>query len=80
MNKTLAQIEKSKMFKSDVGVLINNLIDITKDVKSLTARTQTEEGKKTLELMHKLLWRLEPLDKEAIQKFFQKEGIKTRLF
>jgi phospholipid/cholesterol/gamma-HCH transport system substrate-binding protein len=80
INKTIAQIDHSKMFKTDIATLINNLIEITKDVKSLTAKTQTEDGKKTLELMHRLLWRLEPLDKEAIQKFFQKEGIKTRLF
>ena len=80
VNKTITQIDKSKMFKTDIATLINNLIEITKDVKSLTAKTQTEEGKKTLDLMHKLLWRLEPLDKEAISKFFQKEGIKTRLF
>ncbi len=80
INKTLTNIERSKMFKADISQLINNLIQITGDVKVLTAKTGTEDGKKTLELMHKLLWRLEPLDKEAIQKFFQKEGIRTRLF
>lgn len=80
VNKTLGQIEKSKMFKTDIAQLINNLIQITDDVRVLTAKTQTEEGKKTLELMHKLLWRLEPLDEKAIRNFFQKEGLRTRLF
>lgn len=80
INKTLGHIERSKMFKTDISQLINNLIEITHDVKTLTAKTQTEEGKKTLELLHKLLWRLEPLDQEGIRKFFQKEGIRTRLF
>jgi phospholipid/cholesterol/gamma-HCH transport system substrate-binding protein len=80
INKTMASIEKSKMFKTNMGELVNNLIEITGDVKKLTAKTQTPEGKKTLELMYKLLWRLEGLDKEAVQKFFQKEGIRTRLF
>lgn len=80
INKTLANIERSKMFKADISQLINNLIQITGDVKVLTAKTNTEDGKKTLELLHKLLWRLEPLDKDAVQKFFQKEGIRTRLF
>ncbi|MBI3542835.1 MAG: MCE family protein [Deltaproteobacteria bacterium] len=80
INKTLGYIDRSKMFKTDIAQLINNLIEITGDVKVLTAKTKSDDGKKTLELLHKLLWRLEPLDKEAIQKFFQKEGIRTRLF
>lgn len=80
VNKTLEQLDRSKMFKTDIAQLINNLIEITGDVKVLTAKTRSEDGKKTLELLHKLLWRLEPLDKEAINKFFQKEGIRTRLF
>lgn len=80
VNKTLEQLDRSKMFKTDVGLLINNLIEITGDVKVLTAKTRSEDGKKTIELLHRLLWRLEPLDKEAINKFFQKEGIRTRLF
>lgn len=80
INKTVQQIEKSKMFQTNLGELIGNLIDITKDVKALTSKTQTKEGKESLELLYKLLWRLEPLDKEAIRTFFQKEGIRTRLF
>ncbi len=80
INKTFQGIEKSKMFKTDLSQLINNLIVITNDVKVLTQKTQTEEGKQTLQLLHKLLWRLEPLDQDAIRKFFQKEGIRTRLF
>ena len=80
INKTLGNVEKSKLFKTDLSALINNLIDITADVKALTAKTQSAEGKKTLDLLHQMLWRLEPLDKEAIRIFFQKEGIRTRLF
>ena len=80
INKTLGNVEKSKIFKTDLSALINNLIDITADVKSLTAKTQSAEGKKTLDLLHQMLWRLEPLDKDAIRTFFQKEGIRTRLF
>lgn len=80
INKTLGYIDRSKMFKTDLAQLINNLIEITGDVKVLTKKTQSEEGKKSLELLYKLLWRLDPLDHDAIQKFFQKEGIRTRLF
>ncbi|MEW6056874.1 MAG: MlaD family protein [Bdellovibrionota bacterium] len=80
VNKTLEHIDRSKMFKTDLAQLINNLIEITGDVKVLTAKSQSEEGKKTLELLYKLLWRLEPMDQDAVRKFFQKEGIRTRLF
>lgn len=80
INKTLGYIDRSKMFKTDLSLLINNLIEITDDVKVLTAKTKSEDGKKTIDLLYRLLWRLEPLDQEAIRKFFQKEGIKTRLF
>jgi phospholipid/cholesterol/gamma-HCH transport system substrate-binding protein len=79
INKTVSQIEKSKIFQSNLQELIQNLIDITRDVKALTSKTQTKEGKQTLELLYKLLWRLEPLDKEAISKFLQKEGIRARI-
>lgn len=80
VNKTLGYIDRSKMFKTDLSQLINNLIEITGDVKVLTSKTRSDDGKKTLELLYKLLWRLDPLDHDAIQKFFQKEGIRTRLF
>lgn len=80
INKGLEQIESSKVFKTNMQELINNLIQISGDVKKLTAKTQTKEGKKTLELLYKLLWRLEEMDKEAVKKFLQKEGIRTRVF
>lgn len=80
INKTVTQIEKSKIFQTNLADLISNMIAITKDIKELTAKTQSAEGKKTLDLLYKLLWRLEPLDHEAIQKFFQKEGIRTKIF
>lgn len=80
INKTLTYIDRSKMFKTDIAQLINNLIDITGDMKVITSKTKTKEGKETMELLYKLLWRLEPLDAPVIQKFFQKEGIRTRLF
>ena len=80
INKTLQFVDKSKLFKTDLAQLINNLIEVTADVKSLTAKTRTPEAKKTMELLYNLLWRLEPLDSEKISKFLQKEGIRARLF
>lgn len=80
INKTFGQLERSNFLKTDVSKLVNNLIEITTDVRVLTAKTRSPEGQKTLELLNRLLWKLEPLDKESITKFFQKEGIKTKLF
>jgi phospholipid/cholesterol/gamma-HCH transport system substrate-binding protein len=80
INKTLGNVEKSRLFKTDLSKLINNLIEITNDVRAITSKTQTEEGKKTLKLLHDMLWRLEPVNGPLIRQFFQKEGIRTRLF
>lgn len=80
LNKTLDSVEKSKIFEADIQKLINNLIRITSDVEKLTKKVDTPEGKKTLKLLHELLWRLKPLDEEAIEKFLQKEGVKVHMF
>ncbi len=80
INKALEQLDKSKIFQTNISQLINNLIAMTEDMKVLTAKTRSPEGEKTLNLLYQLLWRMEPLDKAAIQKFFQQEGIRTRLF
>ncbi len=80
LNKTLIWVEKSNLFKTDLSKLTNNLIAITTDVKKLTEKVHTPEGEKTLDLLHELLWRLEPLNSEAIRKFLQKEGIRARIF
>lgn len=80
LNHTLAWVDKSAIFKTDLAKLIDNLIAITSDLRKLTAKTQTQDGKKTLELLYRLLWRLEPLESETIRSFFQKEGIKVHFF
>lgn len=80
LNQTLKWVDKSAVFKTDLAKLIDNLISITGDIKKLTNKSQTPEGEKTLKLMYDLLWRLEPLNQEAIQKFFQKEGIRAKIF
>lgn len=80
VNKTLGQFERSKIMQSNLSQLVENLIAITDDVKTMTAKSRTAEGKKTLDLLYQLLWRLEPLNQDAVGKFFQKEGIRARLF
>lgn len=80
INQTLAWVDKSKVFKTDLALLVNNLIAITSSVKKITDRTNTPEGEKTLQLLYQLLWRLEPLDEKAIRNFLQKEGVKVDFF
>lgn len=80
LNKAFTWLDHSKLLKQDIGQLVENLIAMSTHLRQLTEKTQTPEGKKTLELLHELLWRLEPLNGEVIRQFFQKEGVKTRLF
>lgn len=80
LNKTLAWVDKSKIFKTDIGQLVDNLIQITGSIRAVTDRVDSPEGKKTLDLMYKLLWRLEPLDSGQIRDFLQKEGVKVKMF
>lgn len=80
LNKTLNWVEKSNIFKTDLSKLVNNLIQITSDVRIITDKTHTPEGTKTLALLHELLMRLEPLDSKNIRQFLQKEGVKVQMF
>ncbi len=80
VNKTLAWVDKSALFKTDLSKLVENLIAITADVRKLTEKTRTPEGERTLKLLHDLLWRLEPLDSKVIRHFFQEEGMRVRIF
>lgn len=84
LNKTLAAIDKSALFKSDLSQLTTNLIDVTSDLKRITktvdGKLNSAEGEKTMKLLHDLLWRLEPLQQKEIREFFQKEGLKVKLF
>lgn len=79
LNKTLAMIDKNNK-KGEIGHLMGNLIQITDDLKGLTKHFRTEDANKTIDLIHKLIWRLEGLDGPAIKKFFQEEGVRARIF
>lgn len=80
LNETLRWLDKSRLFKTDLSKLVDNLIQITTDIRIVTDKTHTPEGEKTLKLMHELLLRLEPLDSKAIRTFLQKEGVKVQMF
>jgi phospholipid/cholesterol/gamma-HCH transport system substrate-binding protein len=80
VNQTLEWVDRSKIFKTDLQKLVNNLIAITQSVRVMTDKVDTPEGEKTLKLLHELLFRLEPLDSEHIKEFLQKEGIRAHIF
>lgn len=80
LNKTLAWVDKSAVFKTDLAKLVENLIAITSDVRKVTDKVHSPEGDKTLKLLYDLLWRLEPLDSKVIRQFLQKEGVKVQMF
>lgn len=79
LNGLLTSVDKSHIFKSDIGNLVENLNAISKDVRVVTSAVQTDEGKKTLKLIHELLWRLEPVKEQSVRDFLQKDGIKAHI-
>ncbi len=80
LNRILETVDKSKLVSKDLTHLITNLMEITADVREVTKNVRTDEGQKTLKLLHNLLWRLEPLDEQRIRTFLQKEGVKVKIF
>jgi phospholipid/cholesterol/gamma-HCH transport system substrate-binding protein len=79
LNKTLIQLDKTTK-NVEVTKLLKNLVEISEGVKVLTNKVQSPEGKRTMDLLHDLIWRLEPLNRQNIKKFLQEEGIRARIF
>lgn len=77
-NKTLALLDKAQK-DAEVRQLLVNMKQISGDIAHVTKRLRTEESDKTLDLVHRLVWRLDELDKQAIRKFLQDEGVKARM-
>lgn len=78
-NRTLVLLDKTTK-NPEVSRLLNNAVKISDDMAFLTNRLRSKKAEETYDLVHKLLFRLEPLDGPAIKKFLQQEGIKARLF
>ncbi|MBC7371051.1 MAG: MCE family protein [Bdellovibrionaceae bacterium] len=78
-NKTLALLDKTSKNK-DMARLLDNAVKISDDMAYLTGELRTKKADETFDLIHKLLFRLEPLDGPAIKKFFQTEGVRARVF
>lgn len=77
-NKTLSLLDKTSKNKEMVR-LLDNAIKISDDMAYLTGELRTKKSQDTFNLVHKLLFRLEPLDGPALKKFFQEEGVRARI-
>lgn len=78
LNGLLKQIDTTS--NKDARVIIGNLKTITSDMAYFTQKLRSKDGEETIQLMHKLIWRLEPLDSKQVRKFLQDEGIRARMF
>lgn len=79
VNKLLNQVEKTTKNKK-LAKLVDNVVQITGDVASVSGGLRSKEAKDTLNLLYRLMWRLEELDKHAIKKFLQEEGVRAKIF
>lgn len=77
-NKTLVLLDKGTKNR-EVARLLDNAVKISDNMVYLTDNLRSKKAEETYDLVHKLLWRLEPLDGKALKKFFQEEGVKARL-
>lgn len=78
-NKTLVLLDKTTKNR-EIARLLDNAIKISDDMSYLTNNLRSKKAEETYDLVHKLLFRLEPLDGPAMKKFFQEEGVKARIF
>lgn len=78
-NKTLMLLDKSTKNR-EVARLLDNAVKISDDMAYLTGNLRSKKAEETYGLVHKLLFRLEPVDGPMIKKFLQEEGIRARVF
>jgi phospholipid/cholesterol/gamma-HCH transport system substrate-binding protein len=75
LNKALKAGEKRRIIS-----LIDNLNDISIDVKQVTKRFNDRETKEFFTRVDELVKRAHDIDKPALHKFLQEEGIRARIF
>jgi phospholipid/cholesterol/gamma-HCH transport system substrate-binding protein len=79
LNGLMSKVDKLEQRK-ELKDLIGHLALIAKDAAYFSRSLRTPQNEKTFQLVRKLLWRLDGLDKTSIKKFLQEEGIKAKLF
>lgn len=78
-NRTLVLLDKTTKNR-EVTRLLDNAVKISDDMAYFTTNLRSKKAEDTYDLVHKLLFRLEPLDGPAIKQFLQKEGVRARIF
>lgn len=78
-NKTLMLLDKTTKNR-EMARLLDNAVKISDDLAYLTGNLRSKKAEETYDLVHKLLFRLEPVDGPALKKFFQTEGVRARVF
>ena len=78
-NKTLTMLDKTSKNK-DIERLIINFIQLSDDLSYITHQLRSEKSEKSIEVLNKLILRLESIDGPTIRKFLQEEGIKAKMF
>lgn len=79
VNKTLVLLDRTTK-NDDVVRLLNNAVKLSDDLVYFSTGLRSKKAEDTYQLLHKLLFRLEPLDSAAIKKFLQDEGVRARVF
>lgn len=79
LNKLMRQVDKVAG-KKEVQGMLRNTASLLDDTAYFSAKVRSDEGQKTIILINELIHRLKELDGKAIEEFFQKEGIKAKLF
>jgi len=75
MNELLKTSDKKKLF-----TLIDNLNVITADLKGVSKGLNDEQTKEAFRMIFDLIHRAHDVDKPALKKFFQDEGIRAHIF
>ncbi len=78
-NKTLMLLDKTTKNR-EMARLLDNAVKISDDMAYLTNNMRSKKAEETYDLVHKLLFRLEPLDGPTLKKFFQQDGVRARVF
>ncbi len=75
LNKTLKGSEKRKLV-----TLLDNMASITTDIRSVSHHLSDAKTKDFFRRLNELVERANDIDKPALKKFLQEEGVRARIF
>jgi len=74
-NKLLRRRDREKLYE-----LLENLVVITGDMKGFTHSLKDDKSRVFFDQLVDVMARLHGIDKEALKKFLQQEGVRARIF